>query len=1566
MNELSSSQRILTALTEARTKIEALEQEKNERVAIIGMAGRFPGSETVDQFWENIKNGVNLIQFLSDQDLISSGLSLDEINAPNYVKAYASFKNIEYFDAGFFGYSPREAELIDPQHRIFLECAWEALENAGYDPERYSSKIGVYAGSALNNYIINLFNNTTIRKSVDSVQFVVSNVMGLMPTRVSYKLNLKGPSCGIQTGCSTSLVSVHIACQSLLKKECDMALAGGVTVNSTQKLGYLYKEDGIASPDGYCRAFDANAKGTVFGNGVGLVVLKRLSQALEDGDQIYAVIRGSAINNDGSQKVGLTAPSVTGQAEVIATAMAKADVEPETINYIEAHGTGTALGDPIEVSALTKVFGKSSKKYCAIGSVKSNIGHLDAAAGISGLIKTVLALKNQQIPPSLNFDNPNPQINFADSAFYVNTQLSNWQRNGTPRRAGVSSFGMGGTNAHLILEEAPEVQTSSPSRPWQLLLLSAKTPSALETATTQLGTYLKQYSNLNLADVAYTLQTGRKNHEYRRMLVCKSLESAVNILHKSENNSQNLITKLYQQSSPTLVFMFSGQGSQYINMGLELYETEPVFRKIVDECSELLKPHLECNLREILYPQTQPENNLINQTAYAQPALFVIEYALAQLWITWGIKPQAMMGHSIGEYVAATLAGVFSLEDALALVAIRGKLMQTCPPGAMLSVSSTPEKIKSILPKELVIATINSPNLCVVSGENTAIETFEQVLNQENITYRRLHTSHAFHSPLMEPILDEFQQKVSKINLNPPNIPVISNTTGNWLTATAATQPDYWVQHLRETVQFSEGIKQVLQKQNPILLEVGPGRTLNTFAKQHQADVNTLTSLRHPQEQQSDIAHILTTLGQLLLSGIEINWSEFYTNEKRQRLPLPTYPFERQYYWVESQLENNYSQVKTQEPQKKSDLAEWFYFPSWKRSALPKPSSNTERKCWVIFIDEMGLGEKIAQRLRAENQVVVEVKTGSKLIQHTETLFEIEPQKIDDYNNLICILKQSNLIPDYIIHFWGIQSADHLNSTLEIDFLSEQNRGFYSLLALVQALSQQNINTPVKVTAVTNNIHDVLGTEIINPAQVTQQGLCKVIPQEYPQISCQNIDLVFPKSDDLFSKLVEQLIAEVKQNSTDSVVAYRDRYRWIQTVEPLYLPEISVKETRFIQNGVYLIAGDLVEGLGLVYAKYLAQELQAKLVLIGRSNLPEKPQWEQWLVSHGQQDTVSQFIRKMQALETSGAELIFFSADLADETEIQPIITEAYEKFGQINGVIHAGTMGDRSSCLIQDLDREEYNHQLQIKVRGLMTLAQVLEGRQLDFYLLQSSLSSVVGGVGFAAYTAANLFMDAFANQQNKRGSTPWISINWDACKWDEELTLQKTGSALLDLAIAPDEVWKISQRILSQETLTQVIVSPTDLQSRIEQSNHSEQLKDIDSNQTNSSSSNHARPDLQTSYQAPRNSTEKTIANAMQDLLGIEKVGIYDNFFELGGHSLLAIQIISRLREEFQIDIPMREFLFESPTVAGIAKIIDENQTKQADNPEIEKLLEEVENLSSEEVKALLSVPDNLHEDD
>jgi phthiocerol/phenolphthiocerol synthesis type-I polyketide synthase E len=879
-------------------------------IAIVALAGRFPHAENVEAFWRNLSAGHESVTFFSDEELQAAGVPAEIMNNPNYVKAAIRLEGNDLFDAAFFGFTPREAQLMDPQQRIFLECAWEALERAGYNPATYPGVIGVFAGASENTYLLfNLVSNLSLLEAFGFDQTLLLNGRDFLATRVSYALNLTGPSVNVQTACSTSLVAVHLACQSLLNGECDVALAGGVSVGVQPMPGYLYQPGGLFSPDGHCRAFDAKAQGTVFGAGAGVVVLKRLEDALAEGDQICAVIRGSSINNDGSTKVGFSAPSVAGQAKVITEALGMAQVDAETVTYIEAHGTGTALGDPVEMAALTQAFRAYTRAtgYCALGSVKTNIGHLDIASGVTGLIKTVLALQHKQLPPSLHFTAPNPNIDFANSPFYVNATLSDWKANGSPRRAGVSSFGIGGTNAHVILEEAPLLEPGSDSRPWQLLLLSARTPAALEKARANLIAHLKADSSISLADVAYTLQLGRRAFGVRQALVCRDVEDALQALDPLD--PKRVLAGSVTATKPSLVFMFPGGGAQYINMGRELYETEPTFREQVDECAELLKPHLGHDLRDDLYPSSEKEATPLTQTSLALPALFVIEYALARLWMSWGLRPAAMIGHSLGEYTAACLAGVFSLEDALALVVLRGQLFERLPEGAMLSVPLPEAEVCSLLNGQLSIAAVNAPEQCVVSGPVKAIADLEATLTQREVVVRRLPIDVAAHSELVMPILDAFARAVQKLALHPPQIPYVSNVTGTWITASEVTDPTYWAKHLRETVRFGDGLQTVLHTSSPqaILLEVGPGRTLSTLAQSQPKSAGAsagaspaLNSLRHPQDQQSDSAYLLNTLGKLWLAGVEVDWAGFYAHEQRRRVLLPTYPFERRRYWVEA------------------------------------------------------------------------------------------------------------------------------------------------------------------------------------------------------------------------------------------------------------------------------------------------------------------------------------------------------------------------------------------------------------------------------------------------------------------------------------------------------------------------------------------------------------------------------------------------------------------------------------------------------------------------------------------
>ncbi len=886
------------------------EQSSLEGIAIIGMAGRFPGADNVETFWQNIVGGVESVSRFTDDELnCTHAINNSLLNDPNYVKARPIIDDVDLFAASFFGVTPKDAELMDPQHRIFLECAWNAIEDAGYDSERYAGVIGVYGGQSLNTYLLaNLCNDRHFitglvgQYQVGGYSVVLGNDKDYLSTRVSYKLNLSGPSMTLQTACSTSLVAVVQACQSLLTYQCDMALAGGVSITFPQQRGYLYQEGGMVSSDGHCRTFDAKADGTIFGSGAGVVLLKRLEEAVAEGDHIYAVIKGTAINNDGSLKVGYTAPSVDRQSEVIVTAQAVAGIEPETISYIETHGTGTPLGDPIEVAALRKAFGsKTKERSCGLGSVKTNVGHLEVASGVTGLIKTSMALDRELIPATIHFEEPNPELGLEGSPFYVVDRLTEWKKGEAPRRAGVSSFGVGGTNAHVVLEEAPE-SISSSSRPTQLLTLSAKTETALDAATANLGEFIRTHPDVDLADLSFTLKVGRCEFQHRRMLTCSSLAEAQGVL--ASGSAKSLKTAEASSTRLPLYFIFPGQGTQQVNMGLGLYESEPDFRAEVDRCSEILKPHLGSDLRDILFPSPddlEQAKSRLNRTSITQPAIFVIEYALARLWESWGVRPDAMIGHSVGEYVAACLAGVFSLEDALALLAARGRMTEELTGGSMLAVRLPVESIGQYLQEGVSIASLNAPNLGVISGPKDQIAEIRARLEKDSVACRLLQTSHAFHSAMIEPILPKFIELMERTQLNAPTKPYVSTLTGKWIDVKEAQDPQYWARHFRETVLFDAGVETLKANALGIFLEVGAGQTLGRLVRQTASKSGNLvvSSLGDESTREADQDCMQKALGQLWLHGVQVDWKQYYKHEQRLRMSLPTYPFERKRYWVE-------------------------------------------------------------------------------------------------------------------------------------------------------------------------------------------------------------------------------------------------------------------------------------------------------------------------------------------------------------------------------------------------------------------------------------------------------------------------------------------------------------------------------------------------------------------------------------------------------------------------------------------------------------------------------------------
>ncbi|HSS51725.1 MAG TPA: amino acid adenylation domain-containing protein, partial [Thermoanaerobaculia bacterium] len=1492
-------------------------------VAIIGMAGRFPGARSAEELWRNVRSGVESISFWSAEELAASGVSSALLRNPQYVRAKGVIADAELFDARLFGFNPAEARLLDPQQRLFLECVWEALEDAGYDPDTCGRSTGIFAGAAMNTYLSNVVSNPELLRSVGSFQTVLANDKDFLPTRVSYKLNLRGPSVNVQTACSTSLVAVHLACRSLLGNECDLALAGGVSVSVPRQCGYLFQEGGILSPDGHCRAFDARAQGSVVGEGVGAVVLKRLTDAMADHDRISAVVLGSAINNDGASKVGFTAPSVEGQAEVIGEALEMAGIDPESIGYIETHGTGTALGDPVEVTALTEVLRARTARrgFCALGSVKTNIGHADAAAGVAGLIKVVRALEDGVLPPSLHFERPNPGIDFAASPFYVNTELRSWPANGVPRRAGVSAFGLGGTNAHVVLEQAPAPAPSGPSRPWQLVVLSAADGQALEAATDRLAAHLVEAPPGVLADVAFTSQVGRRQLRHRRFAVCRDGAGAAADLR--DRTPGQVFDGVAPGGSRPVAFLFSGLGDQYPGMARQLYAAEPVFREELDRCCALLKPRLGCDLQQLVFataepPAAEPEPRgldlrsfvgrggeaedaaveRLRQTGLAHPAILAVEIALVRLWRDWGIEPQAMLGYSLGEYTAAWLAGVLSLEDALTLIAERALLIDSLPPGAMLAVPLPEADLVSLLGPELDIAAVNAPRLCVAAGPEEAIARLQEELVSRGIVSRRLATDRAFHSRWMEPIAARFAAVARKVAFKPPQIPYLSNLTGTWITAAEATDPDYWVRHLCSTVRFIEGLDALLADLDHVLLEVGPGQALSTSARQHAAGSERviLATLPDARERQPDDAFLLRSLGRLWLAGVRVDWPAFSARETRCRVKLPAYPFQRQRYWIDpGKAEGRAAAGLTRKP----DPVDWFYVPSWKRTPPPQPlpegPMHADGACWLLFVNRGAMSSAVASRLAASGRRIVRVRPGAGFARTADWEYEIAPQRREDYLTLFADLAAAGRSPRRIAHLWTLMPDSDRNGMGD-RFAEIQDLGFLSLLWLAQALAGQASLDPLRIDLVSNSLHEVVGGEVLSPERATVLGACLAIPRELPGVGCRSIDVVLPQAAaPPEEELVEQIAAELAADAgLETCLAYRGPYRWARTFEPVRWTGRSDPPRRLRDRGVYLITGGL-GGIGLAVAGYLARAVRARLILLQRSPFPLREEWGKWLSGHNGEDAVSFRIHALEACEEAGAQVLVLSADIADAAQMARAVDAARARFGRIHGIVH--TAGVPGGGLIPGKRRERVEEVFAPKVSGSRVLADLFAGEALDFLVLCSSLASVVGLPDRVEYSAASAFLDAFAQARSRRGEGFTVAIDWDSW-YGTGMGLDPAAAA--ENGLTSEQGVEALLRILDHD-LPQVAVSTLDLPAliaRSEASSPEAALAELVRQRTPVQT--HPRPQLATPYVAPRDRTEEVLARIWSGLLGIQDIGIHDSFLELGGDSILSLQVIGRARQE------------------------------------------------------------------
>ena len=1348
-----------------------MKQNDEIGVAIVGMAVHLPGGiENTQTYWNKLRDGVCSIRKLEKAELEENGVPAHLLARSDYVPYAAPLDDFDHFDADFFGLSPKEAVIMDPQHRQVLELAWEAMEQAGHVPSTFDGKVGVYAGCGMGSYFyFNVCSNPDLVE--ETGMFLLrhtGNDKDFLSTRVSHALDLKGPSVNIQTACSTSLVAVHYAAEALRKGECDMALAGGSTIELPQGHGYIFKENEILSPDGRCRAFDHRAQGTVFGSGAGVVALRRLDDAIRDGDPIIAVLKGSAINNDGADKAGYLAPSVSGQAEAIRAAQKNAGVTADTIDYVECHGTGTYLGDPIEVAALTEAFRQDTDKvdFCRIGSVKTNIGHLDTAAGVASLAKAALAVKNGQIPPSLGFEKPNPAIPFEGSPFRVNDTLTDWPKTDHPRRAAVNSLGVGGTNAHAIVEEAPAQPASEESDwPFQLLTLSAKTEAALNANTDRLATYLETDESEKLADVAYTLKEGRHAFEKRRVVVAETHAEAARLLR--ENDPRRVFTQTVVAENPDIAFMFPGGGAQYAGMARDLYDTEPVFREWMDKGLDILQPKLDYDVRAVWLPEAggiKAADERLKTPSVQLPLIMIVEYALAQLWMSWGVKPSALIGHSMGENTAACVAGVMSFEDCIGLVHLRGTLFDTVPAGGMLSVVLPVDELRKHLTDDLDIASVNSSTLTVATGPAEALDRLEQSLKLKDIDCNRIAINIAAHSRMLDPILKDFGAYLSSIQLNAPRIPFVSNFTGTWITDEEATSPAYWVNHLRNMVRFADGIGVLAENTDRIFVEVGPGRAMVSLAAQHERVQRNqvMGTLRDPSDKISDDQYFVSALGRLWAMGGKFDWAQLWEGARRKRVVLPTYAFQRKKYFIAPGTKAEQSAAAQEWLMRIEDPEKWGWTPFWKPTYADcnvdvlRGLDQTEPKKWLVFMDDTGLGKALVERLETAGHTTIKVIPGDTFARIGENEYIVAPElEGDTYDSLMADLSARSMLPERVLHLWMVTGKEKARPGSSF-FHRLQEQGFWSLFYLARAWTSVD-GGDLHINVVTSEAQQVATEGLRYPEKATVMGPVKVIPREFPEITVSTLDV--PGGPSVKARtLVDPVLEEAFATPSNKIAAYRDGKRLEQTWTPRRLSRETGTSLPIAKDSVILMTGGL-GGIGLTLAERLGREYGAKIGFVARSSLPPREKWDEVLRTASSKSAKARRILGLKAVEAAGAEVMILEADVSNPVEMRAAVNAMVEKWGRINGVIHAAGAIDDAPIL----SKESYSvdNVLAAKVQGTQVLSDLFPDGALDWMVLFSSVSTVTAPAGQVDYVAANEYLNSIA-QARRAGKTRVVAIDW------------------------------------------------------------------------------------------------------------------------------------------------------------------------------------------------------------